>query len=149
MKRLSIKINDYQKFKLLGFCNVILVSVIFLYCLNSFFIKPNIKENASKFNYFMHNYFNDIWAGCFISIIANLLALKKGRIFNQVWFYVIIWFFESAVWEFLRPFILYLFNPLNKSPKFLWGDFLAYAFGTFFVFIMVALIIKKCEHERT
>jgi hypothetical protein len=96
----------------------------------------------------MHNFFNDIWAGCFISIVPNLIALKKNRIFNNLWFYVILWIFESIVWELGRPFVLYIFNPFHKTPKILWGDFFAYMLGTFIVYLVVMLIIKFCNRKK-
>ena len=148
IRKLYKRININKKSKLQIFCGVMLLWIIFAYCLNSFLIKPYSTQESSFFCFFMHNFFNDIWAGCFIAIVPNLIALKKGMVFNNILFYVVLWLFESLVWEWGRPFVLHVFNPFNKLPKFLWGDFLAYALGTILVYTIVVLIVRFCGNKK-
>ena len=114
-----ITLNNNQKKYLLFYYILMFATTILAYCLNSYLIKPNINEFDSSINFFMHNYFNDIWAGIFIASLSNFLAIRKNKCFNNFWFYFILWILESTTWEMLRPFVLMFFNPFNKTPKFL------------------------------
>ena len=138
-------VKGKQKIILNKFCLITLFFVVFVYSVNTFIIKPNLNERSSFFAYFMWNYFNDIWAGSFIASLANFLLLKKSRYFGSVYFYILFWIVESLTWEFFRPILLTIFNPFNKTPKMLFGDFFSYALGTFAVFISVRFFSKKYE----
>ena len=138
------KINVKQKNIISIFCLGTIFFVVVFYCINSFFIKPKINENNSTLSYFMYNYFNDILAGNFIAVFANILILRRNMCFVKSYFYIILWAIVSIIWEFCRPFILYVFNPFNKSPKFLLGDLLAYAIGIFWVYIII-IFLKKLK----
>ncbi len=135
----------------------IVLSVIFfllifiLYLINSYYIKPLLLYSDSLFSYFMINYFNDFWAAIFIVFVANFIVLiTRKQYINNIIFYVVLWLVESFIWEFVRPYILIIFNPLNKIPKFLWGDIVVYGVGVligYFVFIIFNFTLRK-KNER-
>lgn len=123
---------------------LLLVVLTFItYGINSFIIKPKIGQPKNVLEYIMVNFFNDFWAGVFIVSIANVIALRKSCYFSDIVFYVCVFIFESIMWEVIRPYILYLFNPLNKTPHFLWGDFVAYGLGNFLVYFFIRITTRK------
>ena len=145
MKTFLYQTSKQHTTKLLFCCITIIVLGIITYCLNTFLIKPKINEKNSFFSYFICNFLNDIWAGSIIAAFANILVLFRNSYFKSIVFYFIIWIIESVIWEFLRPAILSVFNPFNKVPKLLFGDFISYALGTLIVFMLLRLLSKKHE----
>ena len=149
---ITCSIGYCSKKKLLLFYCIISIVVTILYSVNSFIIKPLIIEDKGFIQYFMLNYFNDFWAGVIIAVIPNILLFKKGKVLISIVAYMVIWIVASLIWEFLRPFVLLLFNPFNKVAHFLWGDFVAYLVGTLITYVTIMIIIrharcKKLKHQ--
>lgn len=132
---------------------IFFILVFIFYFVNSNFIKPHITDNCSFFGYFMLNFFNDFWAGFFIATLCNFLfILTKNLYIKSPLFYLILWVVESFIWEIIRPFILKVFNPLDKTPKALWGDVIIYGVGTFTAYAIFSLlnrILKEDKNEKS
>lgn len=141
---------DKKEKKFITIINLFIVLFVSLsYLFNTIYIKPQLNENDNWISFFMTNYFNDIGAGVMIAAFANLLfILKKRSCVLALKFYLFLSLLECIIWEFVRPFILMVFNPLNKSPKFLWGDMIAYIVGTLIVYLIVYIAYKKLTHEH-
>lgn len=140
---------DKKEKEIITIINLFIIFLVSLsYLFNTIYIKPQLNENDNWFFFFMINYFNDIGAGVMIAAFANLLfILKRKRCVLALKFYLFLSLLECIIWEFVRPFILIVFNPFNKSPKFLWGDMIAYTIGTLFVYLTVYIAHKKLTHE--
>ena len=119
-----------------------------VYALNTFLIKPLIDTPTNFLEDVMVNYFNDFWAGVFMVAFANLIVLRRNRYFYHVLFYIALFLFESVMWEVVRPFFLQVFNPFNRVPHFMWGDFVAYGLGTFIMFFVVLLTTREKKHDQ-
>ena len=131
---------------------IILLFIAILYVVNSCYIKPLVAKSVSCFSYFMINYFNDFWAGVFIAISANLFVLvTRKQYLRNIIFYLGLWLFESLIWEVVRPYILSVFNPFSKNPKFLWGDVLVYGVGTILGYLLFKVFnfkLRKTEETK-
>ena len=145
---LSKKLHKNEK-KVLTIISLFIISLVsLLYLLNTIYIKPKLNENEDWISFFMINYCNDVGAGIIIASFSNLLfILKKRRCINSLSFYLVLSLFECIIWEFVRPFILIIFNPFNKTPKFLWGDMIAYTAGILVVYLIVFIVYKEISNE--
>ena len=145
---LSAKLNKNEK-NFLVIINLIIISLVsLLYLLNTSYIKPRLNENDDWISFFMINYCNDVGAGIMIAAFSNLLfILKKRRCIISLKFYLFLSLIESLIWEFVRPFVLMIFNPFNKYPKFLWGDMIAYTIGTLMVYLIISIIYRRMSNE--
>ena len=131
------------------FSLIVFLSIAILYYINSYCVKPQIVESDSVFNYFMVNYFNDLWAGIFIVFSANLIVLiTQKKYIKSVIFYVCLWILESFIWEIARPYVLTIFNPFNKTPKFLWGDIVIYGIGTLLGYLLFKVFNFKLRKKN-
>ena len=122
---------------------------LLLYLVNSYYLKPFLANDSSIFSHFMRGYFNDFWAGMFVVILSNFLAiLVKKKYVKHILFYIVLWIFESFIWEIARPYILMTVNPLNKIPTASWGDVLAYGAGTFIAYAIYVLFNWILERKE-
>lgn len=131
--------------------HIVLVGIVVIfYGVNSFYVKPKLSDKGGVFAFFMINYFNDVGAGVMIAAFANLLFLhNKGKCVVGVLFYLILTAYECVIWEVVRPFVLMLFNPFHKTPKFLWGDMLAYALGNVAVYCITSFLYRVIRNKKT
>ena len=143
------KYLNYKEKKALMAVNIAIVAFIALfYLINTIYIKPQLNEAENWFSFFMINYFNDVGAGAFIASFSNILfILRKGKFPVALKFYLILSIIECIIWEFIRPFVLMVFNPFHKSPKFLWGDMIAYTAGTMFAYLIISIIYRGIKNE--
>ena len=144
---LSKHLNHREK-KVLMIVNIgICFLIVLLYLINTIYIKPRLNEDENWHSYFMINYFNDVGAGLFIASYSNILFIhSEGKFPSAFKFYLILSILECIIWEFIRPFVLILFNPFHKSPKFLWGDMVAYTVGTMMTCLIVTIIYKGIKN---
>ena len=145
---LSRKLDKNEK-KWLSIIHLIIISFVSLsYLLNTIYIKPQLYENEDWFSFFMINYYNDVGAGVLIAAFSNLLFIhKQRRCLCSFKFYLFLSLIECIIWEFVRPFVLMLFNPFKKTPKFLWGDMIAYTIGTFIIYLITYIIFRKLCYD--
>ena len=145
---LSRRLDYIQKKKLIIFNLGIISLVSITYWINTIYIKPKLNEHEDWLSFFMVNYLNDLGAGIMIAAFSHLLfILTKRRYIISLRFYIFLAFVECIIWEFMRPFVLMIFNPFNKTPKFLWGDMLAYTIGTMIVYLLFLIIYKGMSNE--
>ena len=117
--------NAYRCYRRSHFLNIgVIFVVVVAYTTNNFLLKPNF--NA----YFLHGYFNDLFAMPFILGYTNLLILWVGGRANYfstpiriVWLTV----FCVVIWEGLGPMLL-----ANSTRDIL--DVASYSFGSFCYF---------------
>ncbi len=145
---LSKKLHKNEK-KVLAIISLLIISLVALsYLLNTIYIKPQLNEKSNWFSFFMINYFNDVGAGMMIAAFSNLLfIIKKRRYISSLKFYLFLALIECIIWEIIRPFILMIFNPFNKNPKFLWGDMIAYAIGTLIIYLIFSISFSRVNNE--
>ncbi len=146
LSKSSASIYGKIKSRLLYCLIVIHFIIIILYFINTYKIKPILTNLESPIEFFMMNYFNDICAGSLISALSNLLFLNYNRYFDHFRFYFVLWVMECIFWEVLRPYILLFYNPFNKTPKFLWNDFIAYAIGTILIYLLICIIVRNRQN---
>lgn len=128
----------------------LMILVIALYCLNSFLIKPSLSEGKGFFAYVMENYFNDFLCPLLICALLNVTALGIKKQLVVFWLvYLVLFAFSSFMWEYVRPYILLVFNPLHKTPHFLLGDILAYFLGYLSYFGFYICLYDKRENLKT
>ena len=145
---LSKYLNHKEK-KVLIVVNLAIISFIaLLYLINTIYIKPQLTETENWYSFFMINYFNDVGAGVLIASYANLLFILKKRKFPlTLKFYLILSIVECIIWVVVRPFVLMVFNPFHKTPKFLWGDMIAYTVGTMITYLIISIIYRGIKNE--
>ncbi len=140
MKIFSKSLNSKKMSANIWFFCVMFFIIIIAYFVNSFYVKTHIMVIDSCWEYFMINYFNDFWAGVFIVSLTNLLSiLGKKKYVKHIVFYITLWIIESFVWELVRPYILIIINPFDKSPTALWGDVVVYGAGTFGMYALLLI----------
>ncbi len=96
----------------------------------------------------MINYFNDVGAGIMIPAFSCLLfTIHQKKCPTALTFYLLLAVIECVVWEVLRPYVLMVFNPFDKTPKFLWGDMIAYTIGTLVTYFIIIITYKIMNNE--
>ncbi|MCI2069326.1 MAG: hypothetical protein LKJ88_07150 [Bacilli bacterium] len=139
----------YKRKKNLWINLVLIIVVLSLYSLNSFFIKPSLPEEKNFFEYVMENHFNDFLCPILICALLNVTALGVKKQLVVFWLiYLLLFIFSSFMWEYVRPYILQVFNPLHKTPHFLWGDILAYFLGYLSYYVFYICLYDKRKNLK-
>ena len=80
----------------------ILIGILLLYCVNSFWLKSRVGGGAG---YFLRCHFNDLCAGIFIMAYINLLLSFKEIRIHRLHRILLICLAAGMVWEFFAPLI--------------------------------------------
>ncbi len=80
----------------------ILIGMLLLYCVNSFWLKRRIGGGAGTF---LRCHFNDLCAGVFIMAYINLLLHSKGTRIRTLPLILLICLAAGMVWDFFAPLI--------------------------------------------
>jgi len=86
----------------------ILIGILLLYFVNSFWLKSLIGGGAGTF---LRCHFNDLCAGVFIMAYINLLLHFKGTRIRRLPFILLVCLAAGMVWEFFAPLI----NPRSTT----------------------------------
>ncbi|MCR5706276.1 MAG: hypothetical protein K6G48_05740 [Acholeplasmatales bacterium] len=123
---------------------IIIISIIILYSINTWAIKPHCDEDRSFIEYIICNQVNDFLCPIALISILNLLTtITSRRVITSIIFYLILFIVSSLVWELLRPYILKLYNPFDKTPHTRAGDFIAYFLGYLVAYLVVYIRYRK------